>query len=176
MAEVYLGQIMLTGFGFVPRGFAACNGQLLPVSQYQALFSLLGTQYGGDGIRTFALPNLQGRTPTGAGRSADPAWQPSPYGLGEVGGVENVTLLQQNMPTHLHGAAGTTTTGAVKNPTNALYGNSGSEPIYATPGAQVVLNAQTLSSAGGGLPHPNMQPFRVINFNISLSGVYPSRS
>lgn len=176
MAEVYLGQVMLTGFGFAPRGFAACNGQLLPISQYQALFSVLGTQYGGDGIRTFALPNLQGRTPVGAGTSNGSNWQPPPYTMGDMGGVENVALQSQNMPTHSHGAMGTTANGAQKNPTNALYGNSGTESIYATPGAQVVLNPQTLSSVGGSQPHPNMQPFRVINFTIALAGIFPSRS
>lgn len=175
MAEVYLGQIMLVGFNFVPRGFAACNGQLLPIIQNQALFSLLGTQYGGDGRVSFGLPNLQGRTPVGAGTSGDPSWQPPPYTVGALAGVENVALLPQNMPAHTHGAMGSTVAGTVGNPTNALYGNSGSESIYAVPGPQVVLNAQTLSAVGGSQPHANMQPFRVINFIIALSGIYPSR-
>jgi microcystin-dependent protein len=176
MAEVYLGQVMLTGFGFAPKGFAACNGQLLPINQYQALFSLLGTQFGGDGRTNFALPNLQGATPVGAGNSNDPNWRPSPYAIGETGGVENVTLQPQSMPSHVHGAMGTSAAGSVKNPANALYGNTGSEPIYAVPGTQALLNAQTLASAGGSQPHPNMQPFRVVNFNIALTGFFPSRS
>jgi microcystin-dependent protein len=177
MAEVYLGQIMLAGFGFPPKGFAACNGQLLPVNQNQALFSLLGTQYGGDGIRTFALPNLQGRTPVGAGSSVDPAWQPTPYTQGEPGGYEAVTLLSGNLPQHTHSAQGSTTAGTAKNPTNTLYAGSGSEQIYgAANGAQVPLNPQTLGLTGGNQPHDNMQPFRVLNFNIALSGIFPARS
>lgn len=176
MAEVYIGQIMLAGFGFPPRGFAACNGQLLPINQYQALFSLLGTQYGGNGQTNFALPNLQGRTPVGAGSSVAPGWQPSPYVQGEVGGNENVTLLESNLPQHTHSAAATTTAGAQINPTNTLYGSSGAESIYAPSGPQVPLNAQTLGLAGSNTPHANMQPFRVLNFNIALTGVFPSRN
>jgi len=177
MAQVYLGQIMLAGFGLVPRGFAACNGQLLPISQNQALFSLLGTQYGGDGRTTFALPNLQGRTPVGAGSSVDPTWQPTPYVQGELGGVETVTLLSQNLPPHTHTALGSTNAGAIKNPTNALYAGSGSESIYApSSGPQVPLNGQTIGLTGGNTPHANMQPYCVLNFNIALNGIFPSRN
>ncbi|WP_426702275.1 phage tail protein [Rhodanobacter sp. Col0626] len=177
MADVYLGQIMLAGFGFPPRGFAACNGQLLPISQNQALFALLGVQYGGDGVASFALPNLQCRTPVGAGSSADPNWQPAPYVQGEPGGNENVTLLGANLPPHLHSAQVSTTAGTAKNPTGTLYAGSGSEQIYAAAsGPQVPLNPQTLALTGGNQPHQNMQPFRVLNFNIALSGIFPSRS
>ena len=177
MAQVFLGQIMLAGFGFVPRGFAACNGQLLPINQFQALFSLLGTQYGGDGRTTFALPNLQGRAAVGAGGSVDPSWQPPTYVQGELGGAETVSLLSQNLPPHTHTALGSTNAGALKNPTNALYADSGSESIYApSSGPQVVLNSQTIGSSGGNQPHPNMQPYGVLNFNIALYGIFPSRN
>lgn len=177
MATVYLGQIMLTGFGFAPRGYAACNGQLLPINQNAALFSLLGTQYGGNGTTNFALPNLQSSAPVGAGNSVDPNWQPPTYVQGENGGVENVTLQSQNLPTHSHMAQGTTTAGTVKNPHNTLYGGSGSEAIYAADsGAKVAMSPQTLATAGGNTPHTNMQPFLVVNFNIALTGIFPSRS
>lgn len=176
MAEVYLGQIMMSGFAFAPRNFALCNGQILGISQNQALFSLLGTYYGGNGTTTFALPNLQGRAPVSAGASADPSWQPPPYAIGEPGGVENVTLLSTQMPTHIHQGNGTTSDGKVRNPTGALFAKN-SVPIYAqTPGAQVPLSPQTVMPVGNGQAHSNMQPYSVINFCIALSGIYPSRN
>lgn len=177
MAECYVGQIMLSGFSFAPRGFAACNGQLLPINQNQALFSLLGTMYGGDGRATFALPNLQGSTPVHAGASADPVWQPTPYTQGEHAGAETVTLQAGQLPPHYHLANTSNAAGSIKNPTNALYGGSGTEAIYAqAAGPQVILAAQTVTASGGGSPHGNVQPFRVLNFNIALTGIWPSRS
>jgi len=171
MAEFFLGQIMPTGFGFAPKGWALCNGQLLPIQQYTALFSLLGTQYGGDGIRTFGLPNLQSRVPVGMGTAPD-----GTYSIGMLAGVENVTLVQQQMPSHAHLASGTTTAGTGKNPTNALYGNTGSQSIYGVPGSQVVLNSLTLGTIGSGQPHENRQPYLTINYCIALVGVFPSQS
>ncbi|OOG50914.1 tail fiber protein [Rhodanobacter sp. C01] len=176
MSEFYIGQIMLTGFGFAPRGFAQCNGQTMSIQQNQALFSLIGITYGGNGIQTFMLPNLQGRTPTGAGSSVDPGWQPTTYPIGQMSGVENVTLLTGNMPAHAHTATATTQTGTLRNPTNAVYA-SASESLYGPATAnQVALNPAQIGMTGGNLPHPNMQPFRVINFNIALSGIFPSRN
>ena len=177
MSEVYLGQVMLTGFNFAPRGFALCNGQLMAISQNQALFSLLGTQYGGDGRTTFALPNLQSRVPIGGGSSVDPTWQPSPYEQGQAGGVENVSLSAREMPAHSHAMAATTATGGVRSPVNNLYGASNGEPLYgASTGAQVPMAAQNIANAGAGQPHGNMQPYLVINYMIALSGIFPSRS
>ncbi|NTJ63279.1 phage tail protein [Agrobacterium rhizogenes] len=176
MSEYFLGQIMLTGFPFAPRGFALCDGQLLNVSQNQALFSLLGTHYGGDGVTTFALPNLQSRTPVGFGSSRDPAWQPTPYEIGETGGVESVTLLEQQLPQHIHLATGTTSNGTVRNPGNALYGTNSAAIYGASSGGQVVLANQTVTPAGNGQPHDNMQPYDVISYCIALSGVFPSSS
>lgn len=176
MSTVFLGQIMLAGFQFAPKGFALCNGQLLGVSQNQALFSLLGTYYGGDGIRTFGLPNMQSRTPVGFGSSVDSAWQPSPYAIGEAAGVENVTLLQQQLPQHLHTATGTTSSGTGRNPDNALYGTNTVNIYGPSAGAQVVLSGQTVTPAGSSQPHDNMQPYDVINYNIALSGIFPSRN
>ncbi|GFZ88530.1 phage tail protein [Dyella caseinilytica] len=171
MAVFFIGQIMPTGFGFPPKGWALCNGQLLPIQQNAALFSLIGTQYGGDGIRTFGLPNLQSRVPIGMGTAQDGTLYP----LGLIAGAETVSLQQQQMPSHTHPAVGTTATGVFKNPAGALYGNTGNEAIYGTPGTQVVLNPQTLAMAGGGAPHENMQPFLTINYCIALVGVFPSR-
>lgn len=174
MTEVFLGQIMLTGFNFAPKGFALCNGQLLAIAQNQALFSLLGTMYGGNGTTNFALPNMQSRTPTGAGNSVDPGWNPSPYNQGETGGVENVTLLTTQMPGHNHLVNGTNVAGTGRNPTGGLYGTNGSNIFGPATGALVPL--QGVGPAGGNQPHPNMQPYTVINFVIALVGIYPSRN
>ncbi len=176
MTEVFLGQIMLAGFQFAPKGFALCNGQILPIAQNQALFSLLGTYYGGDGIRTFGLPNMQSRTPVGFGQSVDSSWQPAPYQIGEVGGVENVTLQPQQLPQHVHVATGTTSSGTVRSPSNGLYGTNSANIYGPSSGAQVVLANQTVTPAGNGQPHANLQPYDVINFCIALSGVFPSRN
>ncbi|UHQ25055.1 tail fiber protein [Lysobacter sp. 5GHs7-4] len=174
MTEVFLGQIMLTGFPFAPKGFALCNGQLLAIAQNQALFSLLGTMYGGNGTTNFALPNMQSRTPTGAGNSVDPGWNPTPYTQGETGGVENVTLLTSQMPGHNHLVNGTNVAGALRNPTSGLYGTN-STNIFG-PGTGALVPLQGVGPAGGNQPHPNMQPYTVINFVIALAGIYPSRN
>ena len=177
MSEFFVGQIMLAGFKFAPRYFALCDGQLLPINQNQALFSLLGTQFGGNGTTTFALPDMRGRTPVAAGSSADPAWQPTPYAMGERGGLEAVPLTDATMPVHGHTMQGTSAAGAGHNPAGALYGNSGSENLYGpSSGPQVTLAPQSIGMTGSGLPHENMQPYRVINFAIALQGIFPSRN
>ncbi len=168
MSSPYLGQVMLASFGYAPKGWAQCNGATLPISQYQALFSLLGTTYGGNGTSTFMLPDLRSRTPCGMGGS---------YPLGQTGGVESVTLLNAQMPQHLHTAGYSAQSGAVRNPTNALYGDTGTTtPIYAgASGPQLPLNQVTVGNAGQTQSHPNLQPYSVLNFCIALSGMYPSR-
>ncbi|MGS0743926.1 phage tail protein [Glaciimonas sp. GG7] len=177
MSDSYLGQIMLSGFSFAPRGFAACNGQILPIMQYQALYSLLGVMYGGDGKTTFGLPDLRGRTPVSSGKSVDTNWQPTVYGEGNMVGVENVTLAQAQLPTHSHAANASTVTTVGRNPTNHFYSTSNSSPLYApATGPQVVMASATIGNIGGGGSHNNMQPFQVVNFSICLSGIYPSRS
>jgi microcystin-dependent protein len=176
MSSYYLGQIMLAGFGFAPRYFAQCNGQLLPIAQNNALYALLGTQFGGDGVRTFALPDLRGRVPVGTGQSVDANWQPPAYTVGEMAGVENVTLLTTEMPVHTHAFNATSTPGTVKLPTNALYGGFGTEAAYASPAHPVPLAPSTLGPGGGNASHPNVQPFSVLGFNIALSGIFPSRA
>lgn len=176
MSNYYLGQIMLAGFGFAPRGFAQCNGQLMSISQNNALFALLGIQFGGDGSRTFGLPDLQGRAPAGTGASVDAAWQPPPYTVGMAAGVEAVTVLTQQMPVHSHPFNATTTAGTVKAPTNALYGGSGTESFYAASAHPVPLAPSMVDPSGGNTPHDNIQPLSVLGFNIALSGIFPARS
>ncbi|WP_448663970.1 phage tail protein [Sphingomonas sp. CJ20] len=178
MAEFFLGQIMMTGFGFAQRAFAQCNGQLLPTQQNQALFTLLGTYYGGNGTSNFALPDMRSRTPLGAGfGSIDPSWQPGPAQLGQSAGTENVTLLQSQLPVHTHTvAAGTTASSDSFPASNYTFGKvEGGELFTASP-PSTTLWPQTVSATGGGQPHPNIQPFSTINFNIALQGTYPSRS
>jgi microcystin-dependent protein len=169
MSDPYIGQVLLASFGYAPKNWAQCNGATLPISQNQALFSLLGTFYGGDGISNFKLPDLRGRTACGMGPSMP---------IGQAGGVENVTLLATQIPQHVHTAGYTTQSGAVRNPTNALYGDTGAAtPIYASAsGAQVPLNQVTVGNASQDQPHSNLQPYSVLNFCIALSGVYPSRN
>jgi len=167
MSEVFLGQVMLGGFDFAPAHFALCNGQLLPIAQNQALFSLLGTQYGGNGTTTFALPDMRGRTPLGASNN---------YPQGQVGGAESVTLTNGNLPAHVHALMGSTANATSKPPTNALYGTTSGESIYAASGTQATLASQTIGDTGGSQPHSNMQPYLAVNFFIALSGIFPSRN
>jgi microcystin-dependent protein len=177
MTDVFIGQIMMTGFGFAQRNFAQCNGQTMAINQNQALFALLGTQYGGNGTTTFLLPDLRGNALYGAGSSVDPTWQPAPLSTGAVGGSETATVTVQNLPMHTHLLNATTTAGtAGRTAVNDLIG-TGAHPIYGAPsGPTVQLASPTLQFAGGGAAHDNMQPYLVINFNIALSGIFPSRN
>ena len=175
MSEFFIGQVMMAGFNFAPKFWALANGQLLPINQNQALFSLLGTQYGGNGTTNFALPDLRSRTPIGYASSVDPSWQPPAVQIGQSAGVENVTLLSTNLPSHTHSVNATTTNGTTRNPNGALFANT-SVPLHGTPGALVPLNPATIAPAGGNQPHPNLQPYSVINFCIALSGIFPSRN
>ena len=151
-------------FNFAPRGWAMCNGQLLPINQNQALFSLLGTTFGGDGRVNFALPNLQGRTPIHVG---------SGHTLGELGGAEISTLTLNEMPTHAHGATASSSPGDVPVPAGAVLA-SPLNMTYRPLGAPVAMHAGTLSSVGGGQPHQNMQPHLTLTFCIALQGIFPS--
>lgn len=179
MGEYYLGQIVMAGFSFAPKGFALCNGQLLAVATNQALFSLLGTQYGGDGRTTFGLPDLRGRVPVSTGASVDASWQPTPLQAGDRGGGESVTLLPTQMPAHSHQVLGVNAPGTVRIPTGCAYAGTGTGPtLYAAPGNKLVAQApSSVGPAGSTQPHPNMQPFAVINFFIcAQAGIYPPRS
>lgn len=175
MSEKYLGQIMMAGFNFAPRGSAFCSGQLLGIAQNSALFALLGTTYGGNGQTTFALPDLRGRTPVGFASSA--VGSPlSPVMLGEAGGVENVTLLNSQIPSHVHGVNASLDPGTTRNPTNALYAITPTPLHGPATGNLVPLAPGTVALTGGGQPHPNMQPYLGVNFCIFLEGIFPSRN
>ncbi|HPT56229.1 MAG TPA: tail fiber protein [Casimicrobium sp.] len=181
MSEHFIGQIMMAGFNFAPKNWALCNGQVMPIQQYTALFSLLGTQYGGNGTTNFALPDLRSRTPIGYATSVDPSWQPPSVQIGQAAGVENVTLLSTNLPAHAHTVNAVTGAGTSRNPATRLYATSTDSTtpaasLYAAPGALVPQNPQTVGVAGGNQPHPNMQPYSVLNFCVALSGIFPSRN
>lgn len=176
--ESYIGSISMFAGDFAPKGWALCKGQLLPVAQYQALFSILGTIYGGDGRTTFALPNLCGRVPLGPGNGPGL----TPRTIGESSGAETVTLLPTQIPPHSHLIQATTNAASTNNPNGNFLAtttdSSGGTTIdsYANAGANTTLNPQSISVVGGGQPHENMQPYLAINFIICLEGVYPSRN
>ncbi|GGL19410.1 phage tail protein [Deinococcus radiotolerans] len=165
MSDPYLSEIRLMSFAFAPKGWVECNGQLLSINQHQALFSLLGTLYGGDGRVTFALPNLQGRVPMHEGLG---------WSMGQVAGSPTVTLTQAQLPAHTHPAQGSSTasgtttdpTGALLAPVNGGY-RPGGDPL--TP-----LDATSVTSVGGGQPHENMQPYLTLSFCMATEGAYPS--
>ncbi|WP_010185613.1 phage tail protein [Sphingomonas sp. PAMC 26605] len=195
MSNGYMGQIRTFGFNFAPVGMALCNGTIMAISQNAALFSLLGTNFGGDGQRTFALPNLQSRVPLGMGQGGGL----SPYTMGEAGGVESVTLLSQQMPMHGHGFAPTGALSAVQTKAtdqapdagallarsvDGVVGSTSLPQIYVpagTAGTSVALGglnlaAGTTAATGGSQPHPNLQPYLAVNYSIVLAGLFPSRN
>jgi microcystin-dependent protein len=168
MAEPFLGEIRMVSFGFAPRGWALCNGQLLPINQNQALFALLGTTFGGDARVNFALPNLQGRAPvhTGAGLT-----------LGETGGAEAVTISQAQLPTHSHVMRASADVASSPDPAGRVPGKKarfGSD-VYAAPANPTALAPSSLALAGGSQAHLNMQPFLTLGFVIALQGIFPSQ-
>lgn len=178
MTDFFIGQISMFAFDFPPRFWAQCNGQLLPIAQNAALFSLLGTQYGGNGTTNFALPDLRGRTPIGYASSVNPAWQPPAVQIGQASGQESVTLSATNSPTHTHSLNATTTVANKRVPTGKLFGTDSASiaDYYAVPGTNTTLNPSSVSSVGQGQAHANMQPYSVINFCVAISGIFPSRN
>ena len=176
MADPFVAEIRIFPFNFAPKGWAFCNGQLLPLSQNTALFSLLGTTYGGDGKSTFALPNLQGSAPMHPGQGQGLSLRD----LGQIGGSETVTLLQSEMPFHAHGVGrASTAAGDSVLPENCVWAQAGAgrgaAALYIAGPPTGKVNPNSLTPAGGSLPHNNMQPYLTLNFCIALQGVFPAR-
>lgn len=170
--DPFVGELMIFAGNFAPRGWAFCDGQLLPIAQNTALFSLLGTMYGGNGQTTFGLPDLRGRAPIHVGQGPGL----SNFTQGELGGEENHTLTAAEMPAHTHTAYADATNGTVDSPVNALPArNPASIPAYGA-GASATLAANHVGTAGGSQAHNNMPPYLVLNYCIALQGVFPSRS
>ncbi len=175
MADPFVAEIRIVPSNFAPTGWAFCDGQLLPLSQNTALFSLLGTTYGGDGKSTFALPDLQGRAPMHPGQGPGL----SLHDLGETGGAETVTLLESEVPAHSHPMMASTQPGEdpAPNPAEALARSVGASLYQTVANANLSqLSPNALAVAGGGQPHNNMQPYLTLNFCIALQGVFPPRS
>jgi microcystin-dependent protein len=171
MSTPYIGEIRIFAGNFAPLGWAFCNGQLMAVSQHDALFSLIGTIYGGDGQTTFALPDLRGRLPIHAGTGPGL----SPRALGSQGGSEQVSLTFNQMPSHGHEPfQASTLRGNSANPGGAVLAESAQISPYAEDAPGVSLNVNSISAAGGSQPHTNVMPFQCVNFIISLFGIYPS--
>ena len=180
MSEPFLSEIKIVSFNFAPKGWALCNGQFLPINQNQALFSLLGTTYGGNGQTTFALPNLRGRVPIHEGDG---------HTLGEAAGSTSVTVNIQQLPTHTHALMARTDTvlpdAGPQDPTGKFHakgqvalqgGNTGPVSLYAPPNNLTALNPQAVSNTGGSQPHNNMMPYLVLNYIIALIGIFPSQT
>ena len=172
MSNPFVAEIRIAGFNFAPRGWAQCNGQLLPISQNTALFSLLGTFYGGDGKSTFALPNLQGSAPLHPGQGPGL----SQYFLGQQGGSENVTLLQTEIPVHNHSVGVSTGDGLDQGPANSLLATGIGVGQYVPPPTNTTLSPTTLGVSGSSFPHNNMMPYITMNFIIAMQGVFPARN
>lgn len=165
MAEPFLSEIRIMSFVYAPKGWALCNGQLLPINQNQALFSLLGTTYGGDGRVNFALPDLRARIPIHVGGG---------HTLGERGGEQAHTLTTGEVPTHTHALAGSPSNGATPIPSNAVL--AAANNLYAAPSALTALSPGSVGNTGGSQPHLNMQPYLTLSFCIALQGIFPSRN
>ncbi len=166
MSEPFIGEIRMMAFNFPPKNWALCNGQSLPINENQALFSLLGTTYGGNGQTTFGLPDFRSRTPIHVG---------SGFVQGQVGGSESHTLISSQMPSHTHTLNASSSASAAAIPTNNSFAN-GTAKLYAAQNNGAVLQASTVGNVGGSQPHNNMQPYSVISFCIALTGIFPSRN
>jgi microcystin-dependent protein len=166
MSEAYLGEVRLFGFGITPNGWAQCNGQIMSINQYQALFALLGTTYGGNGQSTFALPDLRGRAPAQPGNTIS---------LGAAGGAESHTLLQPEMPMHNHLISGSSNPPTLKGAAGSLWATQTAN-AYAQGNPDTILNPAAIGNAGGSQAHENRQPYLSLNFCIALTGIFPSRN
>jgi microcystin-dependent protein len=173
MSNQYVAEVRVFPFNFAPTGWAMCNGQILPISQNTALFSLLGTTYGGDGKSNFALPNLQGNIPIGFGQGPGL----SLYDLGETGGSENVTLVYSEMPSHNHTLMSELKAPDNGSPSLAALASGAADTMYSNATTPLVsLDPATIKPNGSSLPHNNMMPYLALNFCIALQGIYPPRT
>jgi microcystin-dependent protein len=166
VSNPYVGEIRLVGFNFAPENWLLCDGRLLSIAQNETLFSLIGTTYGGDGETNFALPDLRGRAPVHSGGS-------SSYVIGEIGGVENVTLTGSQLPAHTHPVSAQATNGNTSSPSGASFAGSSAGQYTAS---STGLTAPILQTAGGSQPHDNLMPYVCANWIISLYGIYPSQN
>lgn len=172
-SEPFIAEIYMGGMNFAPRGYATCEGQILPIAQNTALFSLLGTTFGGNGQTTFALPDLRGRVPVGQGQGPGLTART----LGEVSGEEAVTLTVPAMPAHSHGLNAVSEAGDTSSPAGAYLANTGAlDKEYKTTGTAVAMNSGAVGVAGGSQPHNNMPPYLVLTFYIAMEGIFPSRN
>ena len=172
MADPFVAEIRIFPFNFAPKGWAFCDGQILPLSQNTALFSLLGTTYGGDGKSNFALPNMQGNAPMHPGQGPGL----SLHDLGETGGSETVSLLESEIPSHSHAMSVSSQLATANKPGGQLWAMGDGINLYATPSPLVSMSDNALAPAGGDQPHNNMQPYLTLNFCIALQGVFPPRT
>jgi microcystin-dependent protein len=166
VSNPFLGELRVVPFNFAPRGWAFCNGQLLPINQNQALFSILGTTYGGNGITTFALPDLQGATAMHTSAS---------HSLGEAGGESNHQLTVNELPSHTHTVHAGSAGASLVSPSNAVWANSSPQSLYAAAANTTMLNS-AVGNAGGSQPHNNLPPYLVLTVIIALQGIFPSRN
>lgn len=167
MAQPYVGEIRMFAGNFAPAGWMFCEGQLLPIAEYDTLFTLIGTTYGGDGENTFALPDLRGRVPVHQGPG---------FSMGGAGGAETVTLAVTHLPPHNHPALASTNPANTSAPANAALAQSTTADMYIEDAPNVSLAANAIASAGGNQPHTNLQPYLCVHFIISLFGIFPSPS
>ena len=167
MSQPYVGEIRMFAGNFAPAGWMFCDGSLLPISEYETLFNLIGTTYGGDGQSTFQLPDLRGRLPIHQGNG---------FTLAETGGVETVTLTAAQIPAHSHPFLASTTAGATRDPSGNVLGTAVGGSFYRQQAPTAALGASSISSTGGSQPHDNFQPYLCISFIISLFGVFPSQT
>lgn len=167
MSQPFIGEIRMFAGNFAPVGWAFCNGAIIPIDQNDALFNLIGTTYGGDGQTTFALPNLQSRIPVHVGPG---------FALGQSGGTESVTLTVSQIPAHSHVPLCTSNPGDLGDPTGGIWSSPSTGTVYSSAAPSLTMDPAAIGSAGGSQPHDNMVPFLVINFILSLFGVFPSQT
>lgn len=169
--DQFLGEIRIVGFNFAPVGWALCQGQLMPINQNVALFSLLGTQYGGNGVETFGLPNLQGRFPLGAGSGAGL----TPRNNGDMGGAQTYTLTVAQLPAHSHPLMASSVEASASSPEGNVLGTKARVPLYVNGTPDTMMSTQSIGSTGENQPYSVMPPYTGVTYIIALEGIYPSR-